>query len=335
MWLGFAALATCRMVLIAVTYGYKRESPKMVIDQSASGSRITSVWLWSKHALPISLVAALVVVDRAWNASARIFWELPIWEFLLPAILFAISAAIFKRLPFGTRLPELSLYLCIWTFFSIFGLHLTYLAATLDLPLRDAALARADQMLGFDWRNWHNDVVANGPVLKTLILAYESFSFEPIAIIAILALSGRGSNREFLLSAIFALVITTVLFAVLPAYGPDEAFGDISRWHPILDQLRAGQRGPMDFAGIITFPSFHACLALLYTIAVRGSRAGFLIVGAWNLLVLISCVPLGNHYLVDVIAGCCVAVIAWLLAKLMPANPTNAWQTEQPRRLDA
>jgi membrane-associated phospholipid phosphatase len=74
---------------------------------------------------------------------------------------------------------------------------------------------------------------------------------------------------------------------------------------------------------------------LLYTIAVRGSRAGFLIVGAWNLLVLISCVPLGNHYLVDVIAGCCVAVIAWLLAKLMPGKPTNAWQTQQPRRLDA
>ena len=257
------------------------------------------------------------MLDRIWNANAEIEWNIPLWHYLLPSIFFAISAAILFALKIGHRLRELALYLCIWTIFSIFALHLTYLAATSDFPLQDATLSRVDQMLGFDWKAWHNAAVAHAPVRESLIFAYKAFNFEPIAIIPVLALTDRGGNREFILNTIVALAITTVLFVVVPAYGPAEAFGDVSPWHPVLDSLRAGKHGPMGFAGIITFPSFHACMAVLYTVAMRGTRVGLLIAGSLNLLVLISTVPMGNHYLVDVIAGCCVAVIAMWLAKPM------------------
>jgi membrane-associated phospholipid phosphatase len=55
--------------------------------------------------------------------------------------------------------------------------------------------------------------------------------------------------------------------------------------------------------GVISFPSFHATMALITAAMWRKNPLAFLAAGAWSLLVLLGTVPCGGHYLVDLIGG--------------------------------
>ncbi len=54
--------------------------------------------------------------------------------------------------------------------------------------------------------------------------------------------------------------------------------------------------------GVVTFPSFHAVMGIVLAWALRGGWIG-LAAGIWCVLVGISTVPIGGHYVVDVVAG--------------------------------
>ena len=62
--------------------------------------------------------------------------------------------------------------------------------------------------------------------------------------------------------------------------------------------------------GLVTFPSFHTSLAIITTYAVRGIRFVTLPVAILNGLVIVSTLPEGGHYLIDVIAGAIISIIA-------------------------
>ena len=79
--------------------------------------------------------------------------------------------------------------------------------------------------------------------------------------------------------------------------------------------------------GVVNFPSFHACLALMTAHACRDSR---LAVPAriWNALVIVSAIPMGGHYIVDLMAGAGVfAALALIAARCQRLQP---W----PRQVD-
>jgi membrane-associated phospholipid phosphatase len=72
--------------------------------------------------------------------------------------------------------------------------------------------------------------------------------------------------------------------------------------------------------GIITFPSLHAALGVLFPVAlwtVKGVR--WLALGL-NVLLVIATPAYGSHYVVDVIAGILIAAVCWLaVARLLDA----------------
>jgi len=55
--------------------------------------------------------------------------------------------------------------------------------------------------------------------------------------------------------------------------------------------------------GVVAFPSFHCCLALMTASAYVERRRLFRFSLLWNGLVLVSAIPIGGHYIVDLIAG--------------------------------
>ena len=57
-----------------------------------------------------------------------------------------------------------------------------------------------------------------------------------------------------------------------------------------------------NMSGLVTFPSFHTVLALLATQALADTRARWLAVG-WTAAVIVSTVPIGGHYVTDLLAG--------------------------------
>jgi membrane-associated phospholipid phosphatase len=67
--------------------------------------------------------------------------------------------------------------------------------------------------------------------------------------------------------------------------------------------------------GIVTFPSFHATLAIILTYAVRHYRWALAVIAPLNCLMILAIPTVGGHYLVDLFGGAAVAGLAILLVQ--------------------
>jgi membrane-associated phospholipid phosphatase len=56
-------------------------------------------------------------------------------------------------------------------------------------------------------------------------------------------------------------------------------------------------------------------MAVMLTVSMRSNRYALTVALSVNGLMLISTVPVGHHYLVDVVAGCAVAVVSLYVAR--------------------
>ena len=208
---------------------------------------------------------------------------------------------------------------------------LTYVAASANLPMQDASLLAIDRALGFDWGAYVRTVDAH-PILATwLNYGYTMIGWPMFAIPVVLAATQRYRRiEEFTFAFGLALVVTTIVSGFVPAIGVFREIGldPASIKHlnlaPYLDQVRdlAPARGGtlrhldlLGLGGIVTFPSFHAAAAVLYGWAlwpVRWMRP--IVVLAFG--AMLAATPInGGHYLIDIIAGVAVAVLAIVAAR--------------------
>jgi membrane-associated phospholipid phosphatase len=74
-----------------------------------------------------------------------------------------------------------------------------------------------------------------------------------------------------------------------------------------------------DMGGVVAFPSFHTVLALLVTQALAGTRwrvpAMF-----WTAGIILSAIPMGGHYVVDLAAGFVIWLAAASIARRVTAQ---------------
>jgi membrane-associated phospholipid phosphatase len=61
--------------------------------------------------------------------------------------------------------------------------------------------------------------------------------------------------------------------------------------------------------------------------ATRGIRWLFPASLVWNLLVIISTIPIGGHYVIDLLAGALVWLAATIIAVRLTATKTASWPT--------
>jgi membrane-associated phospholipid phosphatase len=209
---------------------------------------------------------------------------------------------------------------------------LSYVGTTLNRPLLDAQFATADAALGVDWTaillftNSH-------PMLGTLLrLAYHSSLLQVVAVLIILAAFGQAARLGNFLTLFTATGLVTILASIVfPAAGafvfhnpPAElrhvVGQDAGIWHLAHFQaLRSGAMRTIDpgaIEGLVTFPSFHTALAVIVTWALWRTPYVALPALVLNVLVIAATVPVGGHYVVDVLAGMaiaavCIAALAW------------------------
>ncbi|MFK4772282.1 phosphatase PAP2 family protein [Rhizobium sp. ZW T2_16] len=222
----------------------------------------------------------------------------------------------------------------------------TYVAMRFDLPLADAQLASWDSALGVDWLSLMRWIDERESVASLLNHAYRTFSYQlliwPVVLVAL-----NRSERAYQMICAYALIcfLSSALSILWPALGTytyydfdattlkniDQTYG-----YFFLEQFHAVRDNP-DFvwslqgsAGIITFPSVHAAIAVLCAWAlwdVRLLRYPALLL---NVAMAFSAVPGANHYVVDVIAGCFVAL--WAIAAITALTRYKSYTP--PRRID-
>ncbi len=205
------------------------------------------------------------------------------------------------------------------------GAVLSYLCARSALPFQDALFLHADQLVGFDWRQWAQ-FVAQRPLLTWLFdRAYYTLPAQLGLVCLITALCrDRLRTAEFLWVAIVALCITCVISGLLPAVGTQAHLGLAGAVH-MPDLLALRGVGPLRFDagrlnGIVTFPSYHAALGALFIWSTRRTGiAGFAVL-ALNLVMIPAILTVGGHYLVDVIGGFAVVGVTILAVRFASAG---------------
>ena len=188
---------------------------------------------------------------------------------------------------------------------------LSYLCVSIHAPLIETRLIAFDRAFGFDWLAVYKWVQAHPRVQKVFQLSYASGQWQLVAIPLILGLSGR---REALSEFFFLLVLgSTYLLLISTPFPATSAFvhfnvqdPSASATVPDFALLRDGSLQMIDIAnaqGLVSMPSFHTALAVLFTYSLRRLRLLFCIVIPLNVVMILSTPTQGGHYLADVIAG--------------------------------
>jgi membrane-associated phospholipid phosphatase len=211
---------------------------------------------------------------------------------------------------------------------------LSYVGAMADLPLRDGDMMWIDRHLGFDWLQMMQALDRRPLVLDVLDGAYATFTSQLIGAVLALIIAGRTRELDrFFLTFVCASVLAEVASVFIPTVGPmSTVAANVDFAHlptlgrttaDIVVKLRDGTLRAIDFAaidGIISFPSLHAAVCVIVPFSLRWNRPLFCLTAALDTVMLVSAVPSGNHYLVDVIGGMCVAVLAIVCSGPMQAS---------------
>jgi membrane-associated phospholipid phosphatase len=187
------------------------------------------------------------------------------------------------------------------------------------MPLQDSALAAADRVLGIDTPGLAL-AFASYPQLSEILAKFYDTTVPAVFLSAIfLSLSGKAQRVwELVLGYCAGLFICCMVSVFWPATAnfvyagltPNELVGLPSGsgvFHiEAVNYFRNGQNPIVDggkFAGVVTFPSFHTIMALIVARGLRGHRGLGLLAWLWAALVIIATIPIGGHYVIDLIAG--------------------------------
>jgi hypothetical protein len=211
--------------------------------------------------------------------------------------------------------------------FAAVAAPLSYIAAAAGFPLRDATLEAWDRQLGVDWAQLLTLVSSRPGLQYVLSFAYSSFALQTLTTVLALGLAGQFARLSTFINAfIGTTLITIAISAVYPAAGP-WLFLDIqpatahgflptssTSW-PVFFGLRDGTLHTvfgLKSEGIITFPSLHAALGVLFPAALwRVGGVRWIALGL-NGLLLLATPAYGSHYVVDVVAGMAIAAACWI-----------------------
>jgi hypothetical protein len=262
-------------------------------------------------------------------------FELNLRSFLLPATAAALLAAggwFYRSVRNETRLGATLSSTAHIVGFAAVAAPLSYIAAASGLPLQDATLEAWDRHLGIDWTELLSFVSSRPGLQYVLFFAYSSFALQTLTTVLVLGLAGQLTRLSTFINAFVGTTLVTIaVSAICPAAGPwlfldlqpaaTNGFLPVSStsW-PVFLGLRDGTLHTvygLRSEGIITFPSLHAALAVLFPAALwRVAGVRWIALGL-NGLLLVATPAYGSHYVVDVIAGIVIAAVCWIAVARM------------------
>jgi hypothetical protein len=224
--------------------------------------------------------------------------------------------------------------------FSAVGVLFTYVVAAMGGALLDKYLFAFDKALGFDWRDYVALASSHPRIAAIGSLAYQSLQFQMIIVTVVLGFSGNLVRlRGYVAAVVLSCLATGALSGLFPSVS---AFvylkvspGDFSSLTPAaglihlqdFEALRDGSLRVLSLSdpkGIITFPSFHAALGIIFTWAVWPVAWVRWPMLALNLALIASTPIDGGHYLADVLGGIAIAVLAIVAVRRVVQRRTAA-----------
>ena len=282
---------------------------------------IANRFLVAAVAISLAAVALLMIV-----AQLTIAWFRP--GALAFLVAFAVLACVRWRYrnasTGGARIArDAAEYVGLSTAISLVGAVASYPVAGFSHGFADDWLQRCDMALHFDWLAWYR-VTAAHPLLQHVSRAsYALIYLSPAVLLGYFAISGRRREAyDFMAAVWLSAVITLFGFWFMPAIGPFAflwhkpiVYLPVSDlWQPdLIPHLRDHSMRSVDLGhlvGLVSAPSFHAAAAVLIIVfATRHAAVRTPLILA-NIAMLLSTPVEGTHYLIDLILGAGVALVA-------------------------
>jgi hypothetical protein len=288
--------------------------------------------LWRLHRsnwFLLSVLALLLGISIA-ESNFSIELENGLWKDLFTASALVLAGNVLISRGWGARPGFAIIAMAQIRVLAMLATPLTYVAASANLPLQDSTLAYWDQHLGLDWAAYYQFVTGRPMLVPYACLSYALISWFAIGVPVVLGLAQDYVRlQQFTMACILTFCATAIISTFIPAFGtyhqyalPTEFSGFRASGYlqqmEYLPLVRDGALRVLNvprLGGIITFPSFHASVAVL-------ALWGFWSIWWMRPFALMSSVgmllatPLfGGHYFVDVFAGAALAALAIAIAK--------------------
>jgi membrane-associated phospholipid phosphatase len=203
----------------------------------------------------------------------------------------------------------------------------------LRFPLQDSALAAADRLIGIDTPSLAL-AFAEYPWFSELLARLYDTTVPAVFLAAIgLSLASKAPRVwELVLGYSAGLFICCVISVILPATANFVHAGLTAQelaglpngsgvFHlKAVHYFRDGNAllvEPAKFAGVVTFPSFHTMMALIVAYGCRGFGLLSVLAWLWAGLIIVSTIPIGGHYVIDLIAGAVLWIAIVLGARIL------------------
>lgn len=285
--------------------------------------------------LNLALLAVLTLMTLALSIKAPVSAHWPdLLKVLVATVAMQLLRIRYKKInepPLVAALDGASLVIVFATIYTI----ATYMGATYSATLWDATFMRWDAALGLDASKivmWVRGI----PWLDTILkVAYTGFFLQFGLYVPYTAGVRRQPERmhQGLAQIFICAIISLVCFTLMPSLNTIVSFGyeDQHQLQEVADHIlrvREGKISVLKFEegvqGLIQLPSMHAALAVLFAWDLRHDpKPLFITYVLWNVLVVFSAIPMGAHYVVDVIAGVVMAIIAIVLVSTFTIGPKD------------
>lgn len=192
-------------------------------------------------------------------------------------------------------------------------------AVGLELPLVDGTLARLDTALGLEWTSQYAWAVAHPTIYGVMDFVYELLLPQIPVVCFIVGYADPDRLRVFTLANALGLTATLALFALFPAASTFTRAGvtQIADFAVQFDAVREhGLRvlDPMRLTGLISFPSYHALLAVLVACAFWRLPKLFPVALSLEAAIIAFSPLIGGHYIADILAGIALGLVSFYAA---------------------
>lgn len=219
---------------------------------------------------------------------------------------------------------------------------LTYLVATIGMPMADARLAAIDAAIGFDFARFVTWAADQRLIRDWALIVYGPATIGALLLVMVyLVATNRADEFERYLAFLSISVVTTIVLAALLPAGSAFAFHHVpieieralgtvvgADYNAYYASIRAGDvsglaQGPR---GMVSFPSFHTVMGMMCVFYLRSNLRLMIPVAAVIGVMILTTPLIGGHFLADVMAGFAVSLLTyWLVDRLaIEAEPKSA-----------
>jgi len=262
------------------------------------------------------------------------------WRSASTSVIIIILCEILKQFFKKTKYYDIARMFLLYIQFTIllpllssFSIVISYCAAWGNHLANAGLLAKLDKMFfGLSWHQFVSDVAKITFLPTFLGFCYDLIAVLPFVLVVVCFAQNDINNIwRFIEFIIITVAVTMIIFWLYPVVGPSSHYSFVlnSSFIPSLtaafnktgiytfglqsiDGFNAvkNSQGYYYMTGIVTFPSYHAVLAVGYMYFSRKfPRIIRYVIYFFGIGMIISAVPIGDHYFIDIVAG---SIVAWI-----------------------